>query len=229
MSETATDLARQLAQQRGRRVPRTISRTAVAKGAPGASAMPATRRAAASWCGSSGRTAARAPRALDRLRHGRARRPAGPDRPQPGVSTTFAMSLEEARRFLSLPEFVLSSPPISRRLRQGRPRPRAGCSRPARPIRGTIAETYLSKRGIVDVRGIKGAQIPPDSVSTGAREDASRESWPARPAAVTDVQGRRQRRAAHLGRTRWLRTRRQSPRRAGRWVICLATACGTVP
>jgi hypothetical protein len=93
---------------------------------------------------------------------------------------------EEARRFLSLPDTV---PTPSRQ-----PAP-AGSSEAARwlfasaqPIHGTIAETYLRRRGITDVRGVNALRFHATCFYR-AREDAPRETWPALLAAVTDLRG----------------------------------------
>jgi hypothetical protein len=93
---------------------------------------------------------------------------------------------EEARRFLSLPDTVATP---------SRPPAPAGSSEAARrlfsaakPIHGTIAETYLRGRGIADVRGLKALRFHPNCFYR-AREDAPRETWPALLAAVTDLRG----------------------------------------
>jgi hypothetical protein len=93
---------------------------------------------------------------------------------------------EEARRFLGLPDTVptWSQPPAP-----------AGSSEAARrlfasakPIHGTIAETYLRGRGIADLRGLMTLRFHATCFHR-AREDAPRETWPALLAAVTDLRG----------------------------------------
>jgi hypothetical protein len=97
--------------------------------------------------------------------------------------------LEEARRFLSLPQ----------------PEPKAAAPRPppaptgspeaarrlfasAKPILGTIAETYLRSRGIVGVADLDCLRFHPRCYYR-AHDDAPRETWPALIAAVTDMDG----------------------------------------
>jgi hypothetical protein len=94
--------------------------------------------------------------------------------------------VEEARRFLSLPDTVRT---------RSRPPAPAGSSEAARrlfsaakPIHGTIAETYLRSRGIADVRGATALRFHATCFYR-AREDAPRETWPALLAAVTDFRG----------------------------------------
>jgi hypothetical protein len=93
---------------------------------------------------------------------------------------------EEARRFLSLPEAVPSrhqapvpagSPEAARRLFAA-----------AKPIHGTIAETYLRSRGIRDLPELTALRFHPHCFYR-AREDTPREAWPALIAAVTDTRG----------------------------------------
>ena len=93
---------------------------------------------------------------------------------------------EEARRFLSLPHTVRTrnppsapavSPQAARRLFAA-----------AKPINGTIAETYLRSRGITDVRRATALRFHATCFYR-AREDAPRETWPALLVAVTDLRG----------------------------------------
>ncbi len=97
---------------------------------------------------------------------------------------------DEARRFLSLPR---SEPESHHRLRPS-PAP-AGSPESARrlftmsqPIAGTVAETYLCQRGIIDLHDINSLRFHPRCYY---RPDASMptETWPAMIAAVTDLQG----------------------------------------
>jgi hypothetical protein len=94
--------------------------------------------------------------------------------------------VEEARRFLSLPDAVATP---------SRPPAPAGSSEAARrlfaaakPIHGTIAETYLRRRGIADVRRFRALRFHATCFYR-AREDTPRETWPALLAAVTDLRG----------------------------------------
>jgi hypothetical protein len=93
---------------------------------------------------------------------------------------------EEARRFLGLPDTVTT---------RSRPPAPAGSLEAARrlfasakPIHGTIAETYLRRRGIADARGLMALRFHATCFYR-AREDAPRETWPALLAAVTDLRG----------------------------------------
>ncbi len=130
---------------------------------------------------------------------------------------------EEARRFLSLPDTSRS---------QSLPSAPTGSSEAARrlfasakPIHGTIAETYLRKRGITDVHGVKALRFHA-ACFYRAREDAPREIWPALLAAVTDLRGT----VTGVLRT-WLardgsdKAPLSTPRRA--MGFCLATACAS--
>jgi hypothetical protein len=93
---------------------------------------------------------------------------------------------EEARRFLSLPETAPSRPrpPV----RAGSPEAARRLFAAAKPIHGTVAETYLRSRGIWDVRGLKALRFHPHCFYR-ASEDAPREARPALIAAVTDTRG----------------------------------------
>jgi hypothetical protein len=96
--------------------------------------------------------------------------------------------LDEARRFLSLPEpssprrgaasAASRSPEAARRLFAS-----------ARPIRGTLAETYLRGRGITDMTDLAALRFHPRCWYR-AYDGAPRETWPALIAAVTDPNGR---------------------------------------
>ncbi len=93
---------------------------------------------------------------------------------------------EEVRRFLSLPDTVRtrSRPPAP----AGSPDAARRLFASAQPIHGTIAETYLRRRGITDVRGVNALRFHATCFYR-AREDAPRETWPALLAAVTDLRG----------------------------------------
>ena len=104
--------------------------------------------------------------------------------------TEFRDVTKEARRFLGL--------------RQPEPPPRRPTSAPAgppeaarrlfaisRPIAGTLAETYLQKRGIVGVSDIAALRFHPHCYYRRAdhADDAERDAWPALLAKVTDLDG----------------------------------------
>lgn len=97
--------------------------------------------------------------------------------------------LEEARRFLSLPQpepYVAapSMPPVP----SGSPETARRLFASAKPIPGTIAETYLRRRGIAGVDDLDCLRFHPRCYHR-AHENAPRESWPALVAAVTDLDG----------------------------------------
>jgi hypothetical protein len=103
----------------------------------------------------------------------------------------FADVAEEARRFLSLPQFE----PAQSRKHPRTPAP-SGSSEAARrlfamsqPIGGTIAQTYLRRRGILALHGTGNLRFHPRCYY---RPDEHRptETWPALIAAVTDLSGR---------------------------------------
>jgi hypothetical protein len=110
---------------------------------------------------------------------------------------TFRDVLDEARRFLSLPqqqEYQRSAPA---------PRPAPGQAPPvpggspeaarrmfvsARPIPGTLAAVYLRSRGILVAGDLPALRFHPTCFYR-AHEGAPRETWPALLAAVTDLYG----------------------------------------
>ena len=97
--------------------------------------------------------------------------------------------LEEARRFLSLPQ--PESPVPTLRLPPtptGSPEAARRLFASANPIVGTIAETYLRTRGIAGVSDLGGLRFHP-SCYYRAHDNAPRETWPALIAAVTDLDG----------------------------------------
>ena len=106
--------------------------------------------------------------------------------------STLRDTLDEARRFLSLPR---PEPPV----RETQARAIRGSSEAARrlwamgePIAGTLAERYLSARGLRDLRRVSALRFHPNCYYW--REDAdgddAPEAWPALLAKVTDSTGR---------------------------------------
>ena len=104
-------------------------------------------------------------------------------------------TLDEARRFLSLPRPGPSGD--DRRQRRSSPAP-TGSAEAARglfaasqPIAGTLAEAYLGKRGIVALRGAASLRFHPDCYYRPGGDDApdTRRAWPALIGAVTDGDG----------------------------------------
>ena len=103
----------------------------------------------------------------------------------------FADVAEEARRFLSLPH---PEPEQAPRMHARAPAP-TGSSEAARrlfamsqPISGTIAETYLRKRGITALHGTGNLRFHPRCYYR-PDDDSPTETWPALIAAVTDLSG----------------------------------------
>jgi hypothetical protein len=97
--------------------------------------------------------------------------------------------LDEARRFLSLPHDPsassrASTPPARTGLREAARR----LFHSAKPVRGTIAETYLRKRGISDAHAIFALRCHSRCLHR-AQSGAPAEAWPALIAAVTDLRG----------------------------------------
>ena len=94
---------------------------------------------------------------------------------------------DEARLFLSLPR----PKPKGRQLSPaptGSPESARRLFAMAQPISGTIAETYLRRRGIMAVHGFSALRFHPRCYYR-PDHDAPTETWPALIAAVTDVAG----------------------------------------
>jgi len=104
----------------------------------------------------------------------------------------FADVLEEARRFLSLPQLEpVPNTPISKIAHAP-----SGSSEAARrllsmsgPLKGSLAATYLRSRGITDLRDTGALKFHPNCYYRGQGEDQA-ETWPAMIAAVTDLNGK---------------------------------------
>ena len=102
---------------------------------------------------------------------------------------TFRDVLDEARRFLSLPEREYrGSGPARSPVPSGSPEAARRLFASATQIPGTLAAIYLRRRGITDVRDLTALRFHP-SCFYRAQEDAPRETWPALLAAVTDPEG----------------------------------------
>jgi hypothetical protein len=109
---------------------------------------------------------------------------------------TFRDVLDEARRFLSLPERQYQgsgsaprpapgqAPPVP----SGSPEAARRLFAAARPIPRTLAAIYLRSRGIADVHDLPALRFHPRCFYR-AHEGAPRETWPALLAAVTDLDG----------------------------------------
>ena len=96
-------------------------------------------------------------------------------------------ALDEARRFLSLPRH---DPPVQRQAPApaGSPEAARRLFAMARPIRGTLAETYLRCRGVSKLQKLPALRFHPRCYYR-ADDRAARECWPALLAAVTDLDG----------------------------------------
>jgi len=105
--------------------------------------------------------------------------------------TSLRDTLDEARRFLSLP----------RPEPTGEPRPSAPTGSPeaarrlfamAKPVPGTLGDTYLRNRGIADLRDCTALRFHPRCFYRGGGDDPAdsvRDAWPALIAAVTAPDG----------------------------------------
>jgi hypothetical protein len=100
---------------------------------------------------------------------------------------TLADTLDEARRFLRLPQPELREPVTP--APQGSPEAARRLFAMSKPIRGTVAETYLRSRGITDLRDCTPMRFHPRCYYRGDEHDpadTARDVWPALIAAVTD-------------------------------------------
>ena len=104
----------------------------------------------------------------------------------------FADVAEEARHFLSLPQ----PDPMPDRPRSKPAPARSGSAEAARrlismarPIAGTIVETYLHGRGITDLHGTGNLRFHPNCYYRPEGHGPT-QAWPAMIAAVTDLKGR---------------------------------------
>ncbi|HEY1246336.1 MAG TPA: toprim domain-containing protein [Hyphomicrobiaceae bacterium] len=97
--------------------------------------------------------------------------------------------LKEARRFLSLPQHEPHAPtPKLPPAPSGSPEAARRLFASAKPILGTIAETYLRGRGIAGVGHLDCLRFHPRCYYR-AHDSTPRETWPALVAAVTDLDG----------------------------------------
>ncbi len=94
---------------------------------------------------------------------------------------------DEARRFLSLPRAEPTAAPLPP-APQGSPEAARRLWAMAKPLAGTLAETYLHARGINDLRGCETLRFHPRCWYR-PEEHAPTETWPAMIAAVTDLSG----------------------------------------
>lgn len=103
---------------------------------------------------------------------------------------SFREVADEARRFLSLPRAdpETSSSHASCPAPSGSPASARRLFAISQPIPGTLAETYLHKRGIADLDGLASLRFHPRCYYRPDR-NAPTETWPAMIAAVTDLDG----------------------------------------
>ena len=104
--------------------------------------------------------------------------------------TTLRDTLDEARRFLALPRPERRDD-LARPAPTGSPEAARRLWAMSRPIRGTLAETYLNSRGITAPRRCTWLRFHPRCFYRPDRDDAPdvRDAWPALIAAVTDLDG----------------------------------------
>lgn len=102
----------------------------------------------------------------------------------------FADVADEARRFLSLPQPEPRSDPNPRpaSVPAGSPEAARRLFAMAQPILGTLAETYLHKRGIATLHETANLRFHPRCYYRPDRHSET-ETWPALVAAVTDLEG----------------------------------------
>ncbi|MCX7587304.1 toprim domain-containing protein [Phenylobacterium sp. 58.2.17] len=104
-------------------------------------------------------------------------------------------TLDEARRFLALPPSISTTEPARCRSPGWSTRSSLAAERLfaiSTPIRGTLAETYLRKRGIDALTACEALRFHPRCFYRPSHDDAAgvRGAWPAMIAAVTDLTGR---------------------------------------
>ena len=102
----------------------------------------------------------------------------------------FSAVADEARRFLSLPRPELTRDPArpSSSALVGSPESARRLFAMSKPISGTIAETYLRRRGITALHGTANLRFHPRCYYR-PDPDSPTETWPAMIAAVTDLSG----------------------------------------
>lgn len=106
---------------------------------------------------------------------------------------TMRETLDEARRFLSLPipSAAEDRPAMRSRPPAGTPEAARRLRAAAKPIAGSLLEAYLASRHIVDLVGCEALRFHPRCWYRASDEDAPdvRSAWPAMIAAVTDLDG----------------------------------------
>ena len=104
---------------------------------------------------------------------------------------TLGDTLDEARRFLSLPRRDFADDRRREPVPAGSPAAARRLWAMAQPIRGTVAQTYLHARGIAEVRHGTALRFHSRCYYRADADDADdvRTAWPALIAAVTDLDG----------------------------------------
>ena len=106
---------------------------------------------------------------------------------------TLRETLDEARRFLSLPlpPPPAHRPPFPRKAATGTPEAARRLWAATQPLCGSIAAAYLGERALTDVAGCAALRFHPHCFYRPSNDDAPgvRRSWPALIAAVTDDAG----------------------------------------
>tara|TARA_R110002072_G_scaffold19100_30_gene71220 strand:- start:18267 stop:19313 length:1047 start_codon:yes stop_codon:yes gene_type:complete len=100
-------------------------------------------------------------------------------------------TLEEARRFLSLPRPDPPSRNTQQKAATGSPEAARRLWEMGKPIAGTLAERYLASRGLVGVENMASLRFHPNCFywRDGQPPDTKPETWPALLAKVTDNHG----------------------------------------
>jgi hypothetical protein len=97
--------------------------------------------------------------------------------------------VEEARRFLSLPRSETQSKQPIAPGPAGSPESARRLFAMAKPLPGTVAETYLQRRGITELQGMPSLRFHPRCYYR-PEGDSPTQTWPAMIAAVTTLDGR---------------------------------------
>lgn len=105
--------------------------------------------------------------------------------------TTLRETLDEARRFLSLPRPEPPQKQPQAPALRGSPEAARRLWAMGQPIAGTLAERYLSARGLKDLRSVSALRFHPNCYYWRKDSDAdgTPEAWPALLAKVTDTSG----------------------------------------
>jgi hypothetical protein len=105
--------------------------------------------------------------------------------------TTWRDTLDEVRRFLSLPQPDFFGTEARQPAPVGSPLAARRLWAMSRPTQGTLAEAYLHGRGLTDLRNCTNLRFHPRCYyrQDAAADDDARQTWPALIAAVTDLDG----------------------------------------